>query len=530
MTSKDYNLVTSFARQAGVQPGAAALFIEGQTYTYDTLAERAAHIAGWIHQRAGENATPRIGILASRSLTAYAGILGATWAGATYVPLNPGFPSSRLRQILAQAELHALIIDHNGLRHLEELQQHLPHDKLFPWPNTPPPTGCDTLEGVHPCLLPVKLEQHALAYLMFTSGTTGQPKGISVTVGNVQHMLTTLQARYRIGPNDRLSQFFELSFDPSVFDIFMAFSTGASLHVVPESQLTAPARFIREQQLSIWSSVPSLVGMLGQINLLKPGCFPTLRTSLFCGEALSTASAELWRQAAPNSRVENLYGNTETTVHCMMQDCAETDISTHNRGIVAIGEPLPGLHAAIVDEKQQFLKSGIEGELAISGPQVTPGYLHQPELTAARFPTLEHPTLGPSRWYLTGDLSRQDEIGRFHFLGRIDNQVQLRGHRIELDEIEFHLRKASGCDNSIALFVESVNAAEQQIIGVINHPELDAGEIRDRMRALVPGYMVPKRILCLEELPRSASGKIDRQACLRLAQERIQKELAAQRS
>jgi non-ribosomal peptide synthetase component F len=280
--------------------------------------------------------------------------------------------------------------------------------------------------------------------------------------------------------------------------------------------LTAPAHFIRTQQLSVWSSVPSLIGMLGQMNLLKPGCLPSLRTSLFCGEALSTVSAELWRQAAPNSRVENLYGNTETTVHCMMQDCADTDISTLNRGIVAIGEPLPGLHAAIVDQKQQFLPSGTEGELAISGPQVTLGYLHNPELTAGRFPILNHPTLGPSRWYLTGDLSRQDEAGRFHFLGRIDNQVQLRGHRIELDEIEYHLRKASGCDNAIALFIESANASEQQIIGVINHTELNPGQIRDKMRTLVPGYMVPKKIIYIKSLPRSSSGKIDRRACLGL--------------
>jgi D-alanine--poly(phosphoribitol) ligase subunit 1 len=521
MASKDYNLVVSFARQAAARPGAPALFVDGQTYSYNTLAEKAAQVAGWIHHRVG-GTKPRIGILASRSLTAFASVLGAAWAGAAYVPLNPGFPASRLRQILEQAELHALIVDQNGSRHLEELQTDLPQEKLFPWATTSPPTGVDTLEGIRPCLQPIKLERDALAYLMFTSGTTGQPKGISVTVGNVQHMLTTLQARYRVGPDDRLSQFFELSFDPSVFDIFMAFSTGASLHVVPESQLTAPAHFIRKQQLSVWSSVPSLIGMLGQMKLLKPGCLATLRTSLFCGEALSTASAELWRQAAPNSRVENLYGNTETTVHCMMQDCAEAEISTHNRGIVSIGEPLPGLHAAIVDAKQQFLEPGAEGELAICGPQVTPGYLHQPELTTTRFPTLDHPSLGPSRWYLTGDLSRQDETGRVDLLGRIDNHVPRRGDRLELDEIEHHLRKASGCDNAIAIFIESANASEQQIIGVINRLELNSGQIRDKMRTLVPGYMVPKKIIYLETLPRNASGKLDRQACLGLVEERMQ--------
>jgi D-alanine--poly(phosphoribitol) ligase subunit 1 len=510
MVSKDYNLATSFALQAATHPPAPALFVDGNSYSYGELAEKTAHIAGWLSHHINES-NPRVGILASRTLTAYTGVLGAAWAGATYVPLNPAFPTPRLRKILKQAGLQALIVDQNGLRHLKELAPDLPQEKLLLLPADAP-----SPEEVYPCPLPVKVHRDALAYLMFTSGTTGEPKGINITVGNVQQMLTTLQSRYRIVADDRLSQFFELSFDPSVFDIFMALSAGASLHVVPEAQLTAPAHFIRKHQLSIWSSVPSLIGMLEQMKLLKPGLFPTLRLSLFCGEALSTTSAESWQQTSPNSQVENLYGNTETTVHCMMQNCADTDISTHNRGIVAIGEPLPGLHAAIVDQKQQFLPSGVEGELAISGPQVSPGYLHQPELTAARFPTLDHPTLGPSRWYLTGDLSRQDESGRFHFLGRIDNQVQLRGHRIELDEIEHHLRKASGCENAIALFIEATDASEQQIIGIISCPEAEPGQLRDKMRAFVPGYMVPKKIIYIKSLPRNSSGKIDRRACLGL--------------
>jgi D-alanine--poly(phosphoribitol) ligase subunit 1 len=515
MTSKDDNLVASFAHQAETHPAAPALFVDGRTYTYGELAKRATRVAGWICRHVDE-ANPRIGILASRNLTAYVGVIGAAWAGAAYVPLNPSFPTSRLRKILAQAELHALIADKNGLQQPGEIASDIPQEKvlLLSSEELPP-------EGTFPCPHPVKVHKDALAYLMFTSGTTGEPKGINITVGNVQHMLTTLQSRYRIVADDRLSQFFELSFDPSVFDIFMALSAGASLHVVPEAQLTAPAHFIRKQQLSVWSSVPSLIGMLEQMKLLKPGLFPTLRLSLFCGEALSASGAETWRQASPNSRVENLYGNTETTVHCMMQDCADTNISTHNRGIVAIGEPLPGLHAAIVDQKQQFLPSEVEGELAISGPQVSPGYLHNPALTTQKFPVLNHPTLGRSRWYLTGDLSRQDEHGRFHFLGRIDNQVQLRGHRIELDEVEYHLREASGCDNAIVIFRESTNASEQQIVGVISTLGLDPGQIRDKMRTCVPGYMVPKKIIYLETLPRNSSGKIDRKACLELLEERI---------
>ena len=138
-----------------------------------------------------------------------------------------------------------------------------------------------------------------------------------------------------------------------------------------------------------------------------------------------------------------------------------------------------------------------------------------------RFPTLSHASLGQSRWYLTGDLAQQDAQGRLHFLGRVDNQVQLRGQRIELDEIEHYLREASGCNNAIALFIEAHNPTEQKIIGVIECSGLEPGEIRNKIRGFVPAYMVPKKIILQARLPRNSSGKIDRSACMKLLEEHL---------
>jgi len=506
------NLTRNFYQYAATNPDRLALVVQEGSYSYAELATRVARIAGWIRQVAqGENR--RIGILASRSPEAYLGILATAWAGATYVPLNPRYPAQRLADLTQCAQLDALIIDASAYAQLtDELRSTLPAAILSPL-SAP---AEQELRGIPPLASPVSVSAEALAYLMFTSGTTGKPKGIMVSVGNVRHLLDTLNQRYAITPDDRLSQFFELTFDLSVFDIFMAFDNGASLHVVPENCLMAPVRFIRQQQLSIWFSVPSLIGMLDEMKLLKADSLPGLRLSLFCGEALTAAGASVWRQAACRSRVENLYGPTEATVACLVQDCADPAAITDVRGIVAIGKPFAGHQAAILDADRTFLPAGSEGELAVSGPQVTPGYWQNLELTEARFPRLAHPIHGTTRWYLTGDRASMDETGRFHFLGRIDNQIKIRGFRIELDEVEFHLREISGIANAVALAWPLRDGVPQGIIAIIETGEGPRDNWKQAMRERVPHYLVPTRFLCLKTMPRNTSGKIDRLALLEM--------------
>lgn len=511
------NLVAPFHEHAIKHQEQLALSVAGEDYSYYQLAEQTRRVASWISVTTGQ-ANPRIGILAARSLTAYVGILASSYTGAAYVPLNFKVPHDYLSEILRAAQIDALIIDRTGIDILESAPlDALPSSILSPFdmPATDSPfAGPDALDNLPLLSEPTPVDIHDHAYLMFTSGTTGKPKGISITVGNIDHLLSTLQNRYRFTSDDRLSQAFELTFDLSVFDIFMALRSGASLHVVPDQQMPMPARFIQQQQLTSWFSVPSMIGMLKQMKLLRPGAFASLRLSLFCGEALPEESARTWQKAAPNSCVENLYGPTEATVACLLQDCADPHAITPNRGIVAIGQPFGGLHAAIVDEQGRFLPTGEHGELAIHGPQVAPGYLDNPQLSAQRFPTLKHPEIGLSRWYLTGDLACMDEEERYHFFGRVDNQVQLRGYRVELDEIEHHLRAVSGCDNAVVIFLDHHDIWAQEIIGVVLPGTLDSGELRKQLGKRLPPYMVPKKIVICEELPRNASGKLDRNALI----------------
>lgn len=515
------NLLDPFQSHSLQHPNDLALWVDREEFSYRQLHDQVRRIAGWITTNI-EKTNPRIGILAGRSLTAYLGILAASYAGAAYVPFNFKAPPQYLSGILEAAHLDGLIVDRIGTGILQSIgSADLPSRILSPLDDpsavspTLPISPPEALDDIVPLPRPANVNNDDIAYVMFTSGTTGQPKGITISIANIQHLLTTLQQRYRYEAADRLSQAFELTFDLSVFDIFMALRSGASLHVVPDELMPTPARFIQQQELTSWFSVPSMIGMLKQMKLLRPNAYPTLRLSLFCGEALPAESVETWQAAAPNSRTENLYGPTEVTVACLLQDCSAPHCVTPERGIIAIGQPFPGLHAAIVDHDMNFLPQGEQGELAIHGPQVAPGYLDNPNLSAQRFPTLHHPELGSSRWYLTGDLAYIDEEQRYHFLGRVDNQVQLRGYRVELDEIEYHLRAASGCDNAVAVFIDGPEAWAREIIGVLPDRSIDKSEVRKQLGNRLPPYMVPKRIVTCEEIPRNASGKIDRKTLAR---------------
>jgi D-alanine--poly(phosphoribitol) ligase subunit 1 len=512
------NLALPFRRQAEANPERPALWVDGSETTYARLADMAGRIAAWLEERPTPEQA-RVAVLASRSLEAYSAILGACWAGAAYVPLSPKAPEERLIRVLDIVRPEALIVDEAAIALLSpRLLDHCPARILSPRRSDSLALeaerrghvtvhGVDRLPSPGAIAEPRPVEPDQLAYVMFTSGTTGVPKGVMVSARNVHHLLSVLEERYAFGPEDRCSQAFELTFDLSVFDLFMAWAAGACLCVVPASQLMGPYRFIREQVLSVWFSVPSTVALMRKMKTLTPGAFPSLRYSLFCGEPLPAGSAKAWQEAAPASIVDNLYGPTEATVACLVQRVSDPVPVTRGRGIVAIGEPFPGMEAAIVDADGGFLPSGAEGELALSGPQVARGYYADQDQTKARFPTLDGKI-----WYLTGDVAYQDADGLFHHLGRIDHQVKVLGNRVELEEVDAHLREICGSDlvSCVAWPVEAGSA--RGIVAFVSGTTGSAAEIREAMGRRVPGYMVPSRIEFLETLPLGSSGKVDRKA------------------
>jgi non-ribosomal peptide synthetase component F len=339
-----------------------------------------------------------------------------------------------------------------------------------------------------------------------------------ISLGNVAHFLAAMQPRFNPVSTDRVSQISELTFDVSVFEMFIAWGCGASVEVIPPNQLMAPARFVQDRQLTVWSSVPSIAAFMKRMKMLKANAFPSLRYSVFAGEALPWSLAEAWQTAAPSSIVENLYGPTEATVYCLGATFGPDFPATAERGTVPSGYPLPGLEATILDDSYNFLPAGQEGQLAISGGQIASGYFNQPQLTQQRFPSIAGKT-----WYLTGDLARQDEHGIFHHLGRIDNQVKLLGQRVELEEIESHLRAISGSENVVAIPWPIQDGIVTGIVaftsGIAKPPE----ELLEALRRILPPYMVPRQILQLDALPLNPSGKIDRMALARILDEKLVK-------
>jgi len=492
----NYNLASPFYEHARAHPENLALRVLGRSYSYGELAALTSSAAAVLGD------ARKVGVLASRTLGAYVGILASSWSGAAYIPLSPTkLPDERLAAILEIVRPDALVVDAVGLARMTPALRAIA-----------PPLILD-LSGQLDSLpegrveAPVLRGADDLAYVIFTSGTTGVPKGVVIKLGSIAQFLEAVRVRIQPVSADRISQTSELSFDVSVFEMFLAWGSGASVHVVPATQLMSPSRFITDHGLTIWSSVPSIAAFMRGMKTLKPGAFPSLRYSVFCGEALPYPLAEAWQAAAPWSIVENLYGPTEATVGCVSATVGPEFPATPTLNLVPSGLPLPGVEAAVVDESFAFLPVGEVGQLVLAGGQLAEGYYNEPELNRERFPVIDG-----KRWYLTGDLTRQDEHGAFHHLGRMDRQIKLMGQRVELEEIEAHLRSVCNSDNVAAVAWPIEDGLVQGVVGFTSGASKPSQELLETLRRRLPSYMVPRRIVQLDELPHTANGKIDRNA------------------
>jgi D-alanine--poly(phosphoribitol) ligase subunit 1 len=518
------NIVWAVYQHSLKQPDSPALVFQEESTSYADLARAASRLAYGLQTSPAwpskASRAPRVGIMGSRSRDALTAMLGACWAGASYVPIGLKLPQERMLAILAQCELDALIVSDDATKLITpQLLQACPALVICQGSAPEPSPTSDgaprqilqarTLPLVEP-FAPAAMEPQDPAYIIFTSGTTGVPKGVMVSVASARHYAASIASTLELRANDRALETCELGFDFSVHNMYATWEAGASLYLLPATQVMNAVKFTRANALTVWNSVPSLVGMLAQLKTLAPGSLSSLRLTVFGGEQLPASTVKIWHNAAPSSAIVNLYGPTEATVFCMIQ--REPFVVTEGRGVVAIGQVLPGCAAAVVDEQGQQVTHGQSGELAIGGVQLALGYLGAPELTEQRFPQI-----GGTRWYRTGDLAVCDAQGVFHCLGRIDNQVKIMGYRVELEEIEAHLRSASGVDLVAAVawpVVDGIAKGSVGFVGFSTTQSVDQAAVITRMRLSLPAYMVPNRIVGLESMPLNTSGKVDRSALL----------------
>ena len=482
MPTLERSLRSNVLASAAVHPNAPAVVVRGRTITYDELSLRARVIAAAIVRALGRPAT-RVGVFAARSEAAYVGTLGALCSGAAFVPLNPKLPIERTRSMARRAELDAIIVDRDTAPLLDAVAGDV---KVLIQGDQP---------GEHQPLsqLPA-VDPNSLAYLLFTSGTTGEPKGVGITHANVLHYLDVMGARYGLTPNDRCSQTFDQTFDLSVHDIFMTWNAGACLYALAPIEMLAPARFVNAHGLTAWFSVPSAAVLARE--RIPAGSMPSLRWSLFCGEPLTNETAERWQAAAPNSVVENLYGPTELTIACFAYRWAGVAKESLN-GVVPIGRPLDGLTARVVED-----------ELQVGGPQTSPGYWRDPKQTREKF---------VDGYYKTGDRVIEHPSGVYSYVGRVDHQLKILGFRVEPAEIEGVLRQQPGVTGAVAVGYPVAQAQALGVVAFVTGTVESLDELRRVAATVLPAYMVPSKIVRLEQFPLNANGKVDRAELLRLA-------------
>lgn len=524
MIEFEQNIASGFLESARRFPERPALEVDGQRLSYSELKARACSLAATLSRQSPGIEPPLTAIFAYRSDTAFVAVLGSLLRGHGYVPLNPTFPVDRTWLMLKRAGCRTLIVDARCEPQLDRILSGFPEGLLVVLPHREEVSSFTSQWPEHRFVghreldPPEDWEQQrisgdTIAYLLFTSGSTGVPKAVMVAHRNVVHYINCVVRRYAISEADRLSQMFDMTFDLSVHDMFVAWERGACVCCPTQKQLINPGRFITDSQITAWFAVPSTAVFMKRLGALKPGMYPHLRISLFCGEALPVEIVKAWQEAAPNSAIENLYGPTELTIACTAYNWNPVrSLEECQLGLVPIGYPFPDMEALVVDEALHEVAPGADGELLMTGFQMSMGYWHDKERTEKAF------VIPPGRdriFYRTGDrVRRPAHGGPFVYLGRTDSQVKIHGHRVELGEIEAIAREESGIDAVVAVGWPVTKSGAGGVELFIEAESVDVSEIKRRVAARVPPYVVPRRIHVLSRFPVNPNGKYDRNALL----------------
>ena len=479
-------------------PERNAFYIDETWYTYGDLSSLIADIQFLITSSEGEN--DHVGVYLSDDIYTYASILALWMSGKAFVPLNPLFPHARNRNIMEQLDLRQLL-----------------HSRVI---------GEDQLSPECKALFTGELELRADripeieefsgekdAYVLFTSGSTGNPKGVRISFNNLNAFVRDFidYPAYSFEAEDRFLQMYDLSFDGSIPCYLVPLVVGASVYTVPAGGIKylAAYKLMLEQRLTFVKMPPSTLSYLrphfDSINL------PEVKYSLFGGEAFPSLLAKEWETCVPNALIQNVYGPTEAAIISLIYDWNGTrSTKKEHQGTVSIGKAIGSNRIRVAVDDDREARQDQTGELLITGDQVSPGYWRDPVLNERAFVALEKEGK-MCRYYRTGDMVSMDEEGDVMFIGRNDEQVQVMGYRVELGEIESLARDFLD-GKSVMAEGKNQGYGEMMIYLTIESMEMDLDPLRNHLEKHLPPYMIPEKIITIAHFPRLVSGKLDRKA------------------
>jgi amino acid adenylation domain-containing protein len=498
-------IVSVFESVAAAKPDAVAVVCGEVRWTYGLLNAKANHLAGRLREL-GVRTDSFVAIYLDRSPEMVVAILGILKAGGAYLPIDYGYPKTRVLEMLEDARPVAMLTTASLASGITEQLTALSVSVVQmdgsaaepPRTNDPPPasTGED------------------LAYLMYTSGSTGKPKGVMVTHRNVLRLLEQTDAWFHFGANDVWTMFHSIAFDFSVWEIWGPLLTGGRLVIVPFAVSRSPRDFyelLSTERVTVLNQTPSAFFMLIQVEQDSAVLPLSLRVVIFGGEALQYRKLAPWFQRHGDTapRLVNMYGITETTVHVTYRPITAEEAESVQESL--IGTPIPDMQLYLLDEAKRPVQEGEVGELYVGGGGVTRGYLNRPQLNAERF--IADPFGGPAgaRLYRTGDLARIRSDGEVVYLGRNDSQVKINGFRIELGEVEAALAQVPGVKQSCVVAHTDKNGAQRLAAYFVATPgrELTSKMLGEFFVSKMPAHMRPSSYTALKELPLTVNGKLD---------------------
>ncbi len=476
-----------------------AFFINGKFYTYKHFAQIVSNIKNLLNT--SYSSEKLIGFITNDDIESYSSVFGILFAGLGFVPVNPENPIDRNLAIIEQSGVKVILNskDNSNLSNL-----FVKDDLIFINITNLPDSKIELFEP--------KINENEIAYILFTSGSTGIPKGVPLTRKNLSSFINAFFALgYEINEQDRFLQMFDMTFDLSLMSYIVPLCKGACVYTVPPGGIkyTYVYSLLEEQELTFALMVPSIISYLRpyfkEINLTK------MKYSLFCGEALYEDIVHEWMECVPNALVQNVYGPTEATIFCSTYNLQRDQLKNKNfNGIVAIGKAMKDMGLIVITENGEETDQNQKGELCLYGDQLTPGYWKNQDKNRQAF--FKKIVNGKEViLYRTGDLSLKDEEGDFLYCGRIDSQVKIQGFRVELSEIEHYAREFSQVSN-IAAIVYKNKIGNSQIFLFVENFSGNTTEIEKHLKTKLPSYMIPSKIYNVASFPLNVNGKVDRKS------------------